>query len=264
MTVPQEVLDRLNLAKVLAFDAGKLLMKYHGNLASYDHKGKVDLVTEADRASEAFIFDQVQRRFPNDAFLGEETGERSGISGYRWLVDPLDGTTNFVHTHPIFSVSIGVHQDRQAVAGVIYMPATRELFYAGRGMGAFGSRGPIRVSRMAPLQEAMIATGIPYDRRRLLDTLMEDWRRVILAAQGFHRLGSAAADLAYVACGRYEGFWERGLNPWDTAAGALIVEEAGGRVTNFTGGPFDPHRPECVATNGLIHDELLRTLFEGR
>ena len=263
-TISQEIVDRLNAAKVAAHDAGKLLLKYWGNLDGYDHKGKVNLVSAADRASEDFIKQWATARFPTDAILAEETGERTGSSGFVWVVDPLDGTTNFVHGHPMFAVSMALMLDSVAVAGVIYLPATRELFYAAKGTGAFGDRGPIRVSSISSLDSSLVATGLPYSRRETSKVLLEDWRRVIQAAQGIRRMGAAAVDLAYLACGRYDGFWERELKPWDTAAGALIVEEAGGQVSAFDGKTFDPFSDQIAASNGLVHQQLLSALFDDR
>ncbi len=258
------ILERLNFAKMVAFDAGKLVMRYYGNLSSYDHKGKVDLVSEADKASEALITDAITSRFSTDAILGEETGESEGEGSYRWLVDPLDGTTNFVHAHPMFAISFGLEFRRKTVAGIVYIPSTRELFYAHKGGGAYGPGGSIKVSSTTSLGASLVATGLPYHRREIVDVLLEDWRRSILNSQGTRRMGAAAVDLVYLACGRYDGFWERGLKPWDTSAGALIIEEAGGVVTDFSGGEFSPYADRIVASNGLIHDELLKTLFEGR
>ena len=262
--VHADVLERLNFAKMLAFDAGKLVMKYYGNLSSYDHKGKVDLVSEADQASEALITDALSSRFAGDAILGEEKGVSEGENSFRWLVDPLDGTTNFVHAHPMFAVSFGLELHQRTVAGVVYIPSSRELFYASRGGGAFGPGGAIKVSSTTSLGASLVATGLPYNRREIVDVLLEDWRRSILNTQGTRRMGAAAVDLVYLACGRYDGFWERGLKPWDTSAGALIIEEAGGVVTDFAGEQFSPYGDLIAASNGLIHDELLKTLFEDR
>ncbi len=255
------VSERLNFAKVIAFDAGKILLKYYGNLAGYDHKGKVNLVSAADRAADEYLTARIQERFPDDAILAEESGEYSGKSAYTWIVDPLDGTTNFVHGHPMFGVSLAVAGADGVEAGVIYMPVTRELFFATKGGGAFGPAGPLQVSQQTELSGSLSCTGFPYDRREIIDTLLEDVRRLVDNCQGFRRMGSACVDLAYVAAGRYDCFVERNLKPWDVAAGALLVTEAGGRMSDFAGGPFDPYGIELVATNGQVHDEFLKVLF---
>lgn len=256
--------QRLDTAKLIALDAGRLLMRHWGKLASYDHKGKVDLVSVADRESEALVIEAIGNRHPADAILGEETGEKQGTSGFRWVVDPLDGTTNFVHSHPIFAVSIAVEHAGRSVAGVVYLPAIGELFFARKGGGATGPGGELHVSRTANLDSSLVGTGLPYRRREMLDIILEDWRRAISNAQGLRRLGSAAVDLAFLACGRIDGYWERELKPWDTAAGTLIVEEAGGTVTDFSGGPYSPYEDQIAASNGRIHAQLLAALFEGR
>ena len=253
--------ERLNFAKVIAFDAGKILLKHYGNLSGYDHKGKVNLVSAADRAADEYLTARIQERFPADAVLAEESGVHSGQSPYTWIIDPLDGTTNFVHGHPMFGVSLAVAGDDGVEVGVIYLPVTRELFFATRGGGASGPAGPLQVSAQQALSGALSCTGFPYDRREIIDTLLEDVRRLVDNCQGFRRMGSACVDLAYVAAGRYDCFVERNLKPWDVAAGALLVTEAGGRMSDFSGGPFDPFGNELVATNGHVHDEFLKVLF---
>jgi myo-inositol-1(or 4)-monophosphatase len=259
-----QVEQRLNTAKTVAFDAGKLLMRHWGNLSGYDHKGKVNLVSAADRESEALVTVAIVNRYPDDAILGEETGERPGTSGFRWVIDPLDGTTNFVHSHPTFAVCIALEYAQKTVAGVVYLPATRELFFARQDGGAFGPGGPIACSATSDLDLSLLGTGLPYRRREILDILMEDWRRAISSAQGLRRMGAAAVDLVYLACGRTDGYWERELKPWDTAAGTIIVEEAGGVVTDFSGGPYSPYEDEIAASNGHIHAQLLKSLFGDR
>ncbi len=264
MNDSQRVTERLNFAKIIAFEAGKILMGHFGHLAGYDFKGKIDLVSAADRASEDFLKARLQERFPDDAMLAEESGASPGKSDFTWIIDPLDGTTNFVHGHPMFAVSLAISGAAGVEAGVIYLPVTRELFFAQQGEGAFGPGGQLTVSSPQVLGEALSCTGFPYNRREIIDTLLEDVRRLMDSCQGFRRMGSACVDLAYVAAGRYDCFMERNLKPWDTAAGALLVLEAGGHVSNFSGGPFDPFGPELVATNGHIHDEFLQVLFDRR
>jgi myo-inositol-1(or 4)-monophosphatase len=256
--------QRLALAKAAAYDAGKILLKFWGRLSGYDRKGNLDLVSEADRASEQYLLERILGRFPADSVIGEESGTREGDSGYSWIVDPLDGTTNFVHGHPIFAVSIAVADRSGTQAGVIYLPTTRELFWGARGMGAWRNETRLSVSGTGELNDSLIATGHPYNRRQVVETILEDWRRMILHVQGVRRMGAAAVDLAFVAAGRFDGFWERGLKPWDTAAGQLLVEEAGGRVTGFSGQEYSPFNPDITASNGRIHDRLLDALFSGR
>jgi len=260
----REVAGRLDLACELALGAGDVLGQYWGRLSGYDRKGSVDLVSQADRASEEYLKSSLNRSFPDDAVVAEESGSSVGSTGYTWIIDPLDGTTNFVHGHPMYAVSIALSSPRGMEVGVIYVPPMRELFYCSRGQGAFGPDGPISVSSVATLSGALLTTGFPYNRRDIAPTLMEDVTRMMRAGQGIRRMGAAAVDMAYVACGRYDGFVERGLKAWDTAAGMLLVEEAGGRVTNFGGARHDPFEPEVVATNGLLHDALLNVVFDGR
>jgi myo-inositol-1(or 4)-monophosphatase len=264
MSVLTPVEERLNVAKMLAYDAGKILLRHRGRLSGYEHKGKIDLVTAADRESEKFLVTRLQDRFPGDGILAEEGSEFASENGFGWIIDPLDGTTNFVHGHPMFAVAIAITKNGLIEAGVTYIPVTRELFFAGRGMGAFGPSGALHVSQAQRLEQALTSTGFPYNRRDLLDVLVTDVRRLVANSQGFRRMGSACIDLAYVAAGRYDAFVERNLKPWDTAAGAILVEEAGGRVSTFSGGPFDPFGPELAATNGLIHEELLNVLYGDR
>lgn len=259
-----DLAERLNVAKMVAYDAGKLIMRYWGHITSYEKKGSTDLVTEADKGAEALIRNKVSDRFPADEFFGEESGMSMARGGFRWVVDPLDGTTNFVHGLPLFAVSIGIELDGKSQAGVVYLPATRELFFAARGEGAFGPRGKISVSKTARLADALLCTGIPYRGKDVLEILVEDWRRAVTWGQGLRRQGSAAIDLAYVACGRFDVFFERELKPWDTAAGAVIVEEAGGKVTDFTGVEFTPYRGEIISSNAILHEQAIAALFADR
>ncbi len=256
--------SRLHFAKMIAFEAGKILMRFHGKISGSDHKGKIDLVSVADRASEEYLTKRIWERFQNDAILAEESGAHEGDSEYTWIIDPLDGTTNFVHGHPMFAVSLAVVTKSGTEAGVIYLPVTRELFFGLRGEGAFGPAGRLQVSAPETLAASLSCTGFPYNRREVIETLLEDVRRLINHCQGFRRMGSACVDLAYVAAGRYDCFVERNLKPWDTAAGALLVTEAGGRVSTFDGSPFDPFGPELAASNGKVHEELLTVLFSDR
>jgi myo-inositol-1(or 4)-monophosphatase len=251
----------------IAREAGALLMTYFDRHIKIEYKGDVDLVTAADRASEKLIVERLKAKWPQHGIVGEE-GTRSDTGAeYRWFVDPLDGTTNFAHGYPVFCVSIALAgpNDRLEV-GVLYDPTRNEMFSAQGGSGATLNGKPIHVSKTARLAESILGTGFPSHKRHKNPNI-HFYQQITLRSHGVRRAGSAALDLANVAAGRYDGFWEFNLNPWDTAAGVLIVQEAGGRVTRFDGGPFQLNSREVLATNGLIHDEVLeefRAIFAGR
>ena len=257
------------VAEGIAREAGALLREFYARGVAMEYKGDVDLVTEADRASEALIVARLEAAFPEHGIYGEE-GTRSGLdSEFRWYVDPLDGTTNFAHGFPAFCVVLGCERrpaglaadaDGEMVAGVIYDPLRDEMFSAARGEGARLNGRAMRVSKVAQLQEALVATGFPSHKRHRSPNV-HFYQEFTLRSHGVRRAGSAALDLAYVACGRVDGYWEFKLNPWDTSAGYLLVEEAGGRVTHFDGGKFTLDSREVFATNGLIHAEM-QALFE--
>ncbi|HWE87327.1 MAG TPA: inositol monophosphatase family protein [Terracidiphilus sp.] len=262
-------------ASAIAREAGARLREFLAQGVETEYKGDVDLVTVADRTVETLIRTRLTQAFPGHGIYGEE-GTRDGLDQeYRWYVDPLDGTTNFAHGVPHFSVSLGLEhrppglgadEDGTLVAGLIYDPMRDELFTAERGRGALLNGKPIRVSTVPELAEALLATGFP-SRKRHSSPNIHFYHEFTLRSHGVRRAGSAALDLAYVACGRYDAFWEFHLNPWDTAAGFLLVEEAGGRITNFGGGPFRLDSREVLASNGRLHGELLglfADLFAGR
>ncbi len=250
---------RFDLAVDLARRAGELLRPGLGR-ASVEHKSPLELVTEFDRASEQLIIEAVRSEFPTDAVLAEEGGARPG-EGWRWIIDPLDGTTNFAHGLPHFSVSIAVEERGLVALGVIYDPMRDELFVARRGEGTFLNETRQRVSAAATLADSLLVTGFPYDLDRNPENNLDLYARLSMQSRGVRRLGSAALDLAYVAAGRFDGYWELRLAPWDLAAGLLLVTEAGGVVTRADGGP-DPLRPptSVAASNGRIHDALVRAL----
>ena len=252
---------RLSAALDAARGAGEILLRHWGKLSGYELKGAVDPVSRADRESEAFLRDRLVGAFPDDGFVGEEGMAQAGASGFRWVADPLDGTTNFVHGHPIFAVSIAVERDREFVAGCIHVPVLRETFHAARGGGAFLDGRPIHVSNTSVLGRALVATGFPYNQREVVDDLVAKVRAALGAVQGLRRVGAAAVDLAYLAAGRLDGYWEQGLAAWDVAAGQVIVEEAGGRVTDWAGGPHDPWTGPILASNGVLHERLKGLLF---
>jgi myo-inositol-1(or 4)-monophosphatase len=250
----------LNFAIGVAKDAGRLLRDRVGTRIDIDHKGSINLVTDVDLASERLIREAISTYYPRHEILGEEGGLTESGSEYRWIVDPLDGTTNYAHGYPIFCVSIALECKGEIVLGVVYDPMRDELFTAESGGGAALNNRPIHVSKTAELMQGLLSTGFPYDIKTSKLTNLDHWANFAMNAQALRRDGAAALDLCYVACGRFDGFWELNLSPWDTAAGALIVTEAGGRVTNFSGGPFSNYKPEVVASNGLIHDRMLEVL----
>ena len=243
--------------------AGQLLRRELRAARTIAFKGTpTNLVTEMDARAEALVLERLQRHFPDDAILAEESGARAGRSGRRWIIDPLDGTTNYAHGLPIFAVSIGLETAGQVVLGVVYDPNHDELFVAERGGGAVLNGTPLAVSTTATLGAALLTTGFPYDVRENPRNNLAQYGAFSLRARGVRRMGSAVIYLAYVAAGRIDGYWELRLGAWDVAAGALLVEEAGGRITDLDGGPLDLSKPAVVASNGLIHGEMLAVLRE--
>lgn len=257
--------DYLPPMQELAREAGSVLLSYFGKVA-IEYKGEVDLVTEADRSSEKLIVRRIRQQWPSHNVMGEEGSRTETGSDFRWYVDPLDGTTNFAHGYPVFCVSIALEYKAERIAGVIYDPCRNEMFAAEKGAGATLNGRGIHVSKISRLAECLVATGFPSHKRHKNPNI-HFYHQITLRSHGVRRAGSAALDLCCVACGRYDAFWEFNLNPWDTAAGSLLVQEAGGRITNFTGGPFEISSREVLASNALVHDELLRefkNIFEGR
>ena len=265
----------LSTAESIAREAGALLRDFYHRGVRTEYKGDVDLVTEADRASEALIGSRLRAAFPDHGIYGEE-GTREGLQQeFRWYVDPLDGTTNFAHGFPAFCVVLGCErrvpglaadEDGEMVAGVIYDPLRDEMFSTARGKGATLNGEAIHVSRTDTLDESLIATGFPSQKRHL-NPNVHFYQEFTLRSHGVRRAGSAGLDLAYVACGRLDGYWEFQLNPWDTSAGYLLVEEAGGKITHFDGSKFTLDSREVLASNGLIHatmEHLFADMFAGR
>ena len=257
----------LSALEPIAREAGALVMRYYAQRVTIEYKGDVDLVTVADRASEKLIVERLQALWPEHGIVGEEGTRTESDAEYRWYVDPLDGTTNFAHGYPVFCISIALaRRDGQLEAGVLYDPTRNEMFAAERGAGATMNGTPIQVSKTAALAESILGTGFPSHKRHKNPNI-HFYHQLTLRSHGVRRAGSAALDLANVACGRYDGFWEFNLNPWDTAAGVLLVQEAGGTVTRFDGSPFRLDSREVLATNSLIHQELLTNfaeMFAGR
>jgi myo-inositol-1(or 4)-monophosphatase len=227
-------------------------------------KGRREVVTDLDNESERAVLGVIRASFPDDMIVAEESAPGLGESHRVWIVDPLDGTNNYAHGYPFFCVAIAVEEESSLVAGVVYDPLRDELFAAERGRGATLNGEPIRVSKAGALAESLVATGFPYDRSEETDNNLANLNRFILSVRGIRRGGSAELDLAYVACGRLDGFWELGLKTWDVAAGGLIVREGVGRVTNFEGSGWDHRRGDIVASNGTIHDEMLEIVRGSR
>ena len=249
-----------DIAGMAARAAGAVLKEHFGKSHQIVKKGEIDLVTEADLAAETTILEILQPHFPQDNILSEEAGDQDIVSSRIWIVDPLDGTTNFAHGFPFFAVSIALEVDKEIVLGVVYCPVLEEFFHARLGKGAFLNGRPIRVSRASELRESLMATGFPYDIRERPRRIFDRFQRMVVSSQGIRRAGAAAIDLCYVAAGKLDGFWEEDLKPWDTAAGALMVREAGGILSNFEEKPFNPYMKSVVAGNPLIQREILKIL----
>ena len=243
-----------------AYRGGKVLTEYFGRISDIRKKGAIDLVTEADVNAEKAIIETIRSRCPDHAVLAEESGAGAGHGDFLWIIDPLDGTTNYTHRLGLFCVSIACAFKGNMVAAIVLNPITGELFTAVRNQGAELNGRSIRVSDTDRLSESLLVTGFPYDLKEHFDPLMARFSRCLKASQGVRRLGSAALDLCSVACGRFDGFWEENLNPWDTAAGMLIALEAGARVTDFSGGRYDIDSSTILATNGRIHEEMIPIL----
>lgn len=251
-----------NTAFKAAHEAGKLLKERLGNIKQVDYKSAFNIVTDVDKASEKLILQIIKESFPDDSILAEESGSCKQASNRRWLIDPLDGTTNYTHGYPFFSISIGFELDSEVVFGTVFNPVANELFWAEKGKGAFLNDNQIRVSTVDKLEASLLATGFPPDTNSNSETNLEAFAAITSASHGVRRDGSAALDLSFVASGRLDGFWETKLSPWDIAAGGLIVTEAGGKLTNLKGGPLEMTSGYILATNGLIHNQVLDSLAQ--
>lgn len=255
----REALKRTALEAAQA--AGAILLEHARRGFRIEHKDTVNLVTDADRRAEQAIVDRISKDHPGHRVLAEEGGMRAGQdSPFKWVIDPLDGTTNFAHGFPAYCVSIGLEYQGRPLLGVVLDPTRDELFVSEAGGGAFLNGIPLQVSSTPLLNGALLVTGFAYDIRESEQNNLNHFGRFALRAQGIRRTGTAALDLCYVAAGRFDGFWELKLHPWDTAAGALMVVEAGGKVTDFSGGPFSIYGQEIVASNGQVHDEMVKVL----
>jgi len=251
----------LQTAVDTARESGALLANYFERHIGYELKGSYDLVTDADRASENLIIERIRNHYPSHSITGEETGAHDGTSAYRWYVDPLDGTTNFAHGFPVFNVTLALEYRGELICGVIYDPQRDEMFTAEQGAGAFLNNRRIHVSGVRRVEEALVATGFP-SRRRHQSVNVYFYHQLAMASHGVRRAGAAALDLAYVACGRLDAFWEFALHPWDMAAGLLLVKEAGGLLSTMQGQAHQLASPHLVADNGLLHAELLEIFAE--
>jgi myo-inositol-1(or 4)-monophosphatase len=268
MPTPDQLQIYLDVATEAALVGGAVLQTYAAKMqlgeVEIREKGRPgDLVTEADKAAEVEILQVIQRHFPEHRILAEEAGQLgANQSQFLWAIDPLDGTTNYAHQYPAYAVSVGLLIDGVPEVGVIFTPFQQELFRAGRGLGATCNRRSIRVSQTAELHQSLLVTGFAYDRRETLDNNYAEFCHLTHLTQGVRRSGAASLDLAYVACGRLDGYWERGLSAWDLAAGVVIVEEAGGMVTAYDQSSFLIESGRILATNGLIHEALSQKLLQ--
>ncbi len=261
---PEQLQIFLDVATEAALAAGAVLQNYWGKLEGVEEKGRPgDLVTVADKAAEAVILEVLRRHVPEHAILAEESGQIGEAQNqYLWAIDPLDGTTNYAHQYPFFAASVGLLIDGIPSVGAIFNPFHNDLFRAAKGLGATLNRRPIQVSKTQALRNSLLVTGFAYDRCETIDNNYAEFCHLTHITQGVRRGGSASMDLAYVACGRLDGYWERGLSPWDVAAGVVLVEEAGGQVTAYDNGPFDVKSGRILATNGSIHTALSHELLQ--
>jgi myo-inositol-1(or 4)-monophosphatase len=243
-----------------ALKGGRVLIFRFGSSNNVRFKDKINLVTDADLLSELAVVDVIQKSFPDHQIMGEEGLANGGDSDHKWIIDPLDGTTNYAHGYPVFSVSVALEIKGEVVVGAVYNPILKELFTAEKGKGAYLNEKRLKVSSTDKLIDSLLSTGFPYVRMTGGPTNLEYFNKAIMNCQEIRRDGSAALDLCYVAAGRFDGFWELMLKPWDDAAGMLVLTEAGGKVTDMKGGPYSIYSDEIMATNGLIHKELMDVL----
>lgn len=250
----------IQAAREAALKAGRMLRENIGKSSEISYKGTVDLVTNFDTQAQRVIFDHLSSCFPDHDYLAEEGLNQNKGAEFRWIIDPLDGTTNYAHHFPVFTVSIALEREGEVVLGLIYDPMREEMFSAVKGEGAFLNGEEIRVSAVDDLNKSLLATGFPYDIRASKVNNITHFNNLLTRVQGIRRCGSAAMDLCYVASGRFDGFWELKLSPWDIAAGALIVQEAGGLISDFQNGEFTIYGAEILASNGLIHQQIVEVL----
>ncbi len=255
-------MEEIKVLKKALKAGGAVLTKYFGRV-KYELKGRANLLTKADLRSQKEVITVIKKAFPGHAFLAEEEGVRGCGAGPLWIIDPLDGTTNYAHTFPVSAVSIGFMAGGRIMAGGVFDPFRRELFLAGRGRGSFLNDRRIKVSTAPKLSAALLVTGFPYDRAEKVDYYCSFFSKFMRISHDVRRMGAASLDLAWLAAGRTDGYWEFGLKPWDVAAGSLLVEEAGGKVTDFSGRPWkrtEDYGAQTLATNGKIHAEMLKII----
>ncbi len=254
----------LRLAETAAREGGRILMDLFNKNVKIEYKGEIDPVTEADYLSQDKIITIIRAQYPDHGIIAEEGDERSQPEKeYRWIIDPLDGTVNYAHSYPFFCVSIALQKGEEVVAGAVYNPILEEMFTAVKCRGAYLNGSPIRVSNCGDINRGLLCTGFPYDVKQSAENNLAHFKNFVMAAQAIRRDGTAAMDLCYVAMGRFDGFWELKLYPWDLAAGCLIVQEAGGKVTDFRGGKFSPSVRDIVASNSIIHEDMLSIIEKG-
>jgi myo-inositol-1(or 4)-monophosphatase len=247
----------------LARDAGNLLKEKFNSKHEVHYKGEINLVTEADKMSEDLIITAINSSFPDHGILSEESPAQNSSAKLRWIIDPLDGTTNYAHGYPVFCVSIALENEGVIVLGVIYDPLREDMFVAVRGSGAYLNGKKLKVSPTATLSRSLLATGFPYDIRMSKDNNLNYFNLMAVEAQAIRRAGAAALDIAYLAAGRFDGFWELKLMPWDVAAGCLMVEESGGVISDMSGGQWDISSPNVLVSNGLIHEQMISVFKRG-
>ncbi len=243
-----------------ALKSGLFIKRSVGKVKEISYKGRINIVTDIDKASEKMIIGMIHSAFPDHSIISEEARPLKGSSAYRWVIDPLDGTTNFAHSFPFFSVSVALEREGHVILGVVYDPMRDELFHAEEGKGAYLNKKRIFVSRAKRLEESLLATGFAYGVREAKDDNIANFRNFLRRAMAIRRAGSAALDLTYVACARFDGFWELGLKPWDSAAGCLIVKEAKGAISRFDGSAYSHYDKDLLATNGHIHRQMVKVL----
>jgi myo-inositol-1(or 4)-monophosphatase len=255
-------MNPIHLAMVAAREAGSIILNSYGKIRSTQIvvKEKFDYMTTVDKASEQIIVDMIRTHFPDHAILAEESGATPQSRNYRWIIDPLDGTTNYIHGFPFCSVSIALEYQKEIILGVVYDPLRNELFHAEKGQGAFLNNQKIRVSSEQSMSQCLIGTGFPFKNKNLVPKFLEMFAAVFQHVSGIRRAGSAALDLSYVACGRFDGFWEMRLSPWDIAAGVVLVREAGGVFSDLTGDENHFLPKDILATNMHIYETMLKTL----
>ena len=253
-----EIIKKVGLEA--AFNGAKVTSSLLGRISHINKKGTIDLLTEADTGSEQAIINTIRERFPDHSILSEETGEINQNPEYEWIIDPLDGTTNFAHGINHYAISIAFTISKKIVVAIVLNPKANELFTAVLGKGAALNGNVIKVSTVDSVSESLLVTGFPYNFKEIFENVLARFSNCLKAAQGIRRYGSAALDLCYIACGRFDGFWEQNLKPWDTAAGFLIATEAGAVVTDFSNLPYEMENKEILATNGKIHGQMLSLL----